>query len=97
MRPVTEHHDCAMPDCAAWGTQQFTGHVPGYGMVTGYVCPAHTLADAQHFSIDRTDGRLDTPGNEPLAWPEGIPIPKTEETFVPINRAARRAAARGRK
>lgn len=42
----------------------------------------------------RTDGREDTPGNEPLPS-ENLPVPQErKEHFHPINRAARRAAAK---
>lgn len=45
-----------------------------------------------------TEGDLYHPDNEPLPWPENIPVPQApKEQFFPINRAARRAAKKAKR
>lgn len=93
---MSEHHDCAVPDCAAWGVQRFTGRIPGVTEhVEGWLCESHRYQPpAGSFSVGY---QMDAQG-EPLVVGPPIPVPQAEhEHFHPINRAARRKAARGRK
>lgn len=78
--------DCANPTCASWV-------MPGSRWCAIHQSEVHQLQMQAYLAMQDTTpaGDLITPGNEP------VPQSQPTERFFPVNRAARRAAKRGKR